>query len=193
MSSNNKYGIGKIDVYILGKFQKFSNFCQTNFGYTCYMLCDISLILWVIVGIINIVFAWQQKDWLTFAMLTVLMPLAYWFVKRHIFMTTRSSISNPTLKSLGESIYEPIRQALLILFPIFLWKIVQAVTGNNWLVIGKTDSTWIGILTTVLNAIVFFFQLCAIYFASCTPLPPGMSKLKMLGNRLRKKGVVSTV
>jgi hypothetical protein len=173
-----------IDVFLLEKvFQKISNFFQRTTGLTCFFLAKSAVLVTWSAMVISI-FAIPNINFLlraffiicSFIYILIIWALVSSWDEREKILTARPNFMNPAAIT-----FSPIR--MLALFNFFLTLLFMR--GEVWQPY---------LISSRYLKICFVFIVIYCYFASCTPLPPGKSRIRKwiesLGNMFVKKSPV---
>jgi hypothetical protein len=173
-----------IDVFLLDKiFQRISNFFQKKTGLTCFFLAKTSVLVTWSTMVISI-FAIPNINFLLrifFTICSLIYLLIIWALisswdEREEILAAKGNVMNP-MAITGH----PIR--MMALSNVILVSLLMR--GKGW-------QSYL--VSSRYLKICFIFVMIYLYFASCTPLPPGKSRIRKwieyLGNMFAKKSPV---
>lgn len=146
--------IEKFDSYLIDEwFEPFAHWTQRNLYISSFFLRDICLIIFVVLGLYSIFFTQDEvtKKYF-FSVLTYFLCLIYMLYNG--FLEDEQKIKNAK----NMAIKNPARKSPLSRVLIWPYLIVAPFYASDH---GFVD------------AIAIFFIVLTVYFAACTPLPPG--------------------
>jgi uncharacterized membrane protein len=162
--------IEAIDSFLLEKvFQKFSDFFQMATGMTCFFLAKIAIILSFASWVIFVISDPDDNPYLLIISLFTLY-LAYnaWKLTAIADVAEWQMNEGRRMKNPAALALFPLRFLSLLIFPLSL---IGALSLRG-------HDGWISDLRLLYLTAFVMFEVIWIYFFSCTPLPPGESKVK---------------
>ncbi|MCI5050727.1 MAG: hypothetical protein MRY57_00245 [Candidatus Pacebacteria bacterium] len=176
-----------IDSYVLNKFQKISDFVQDWFGVDNFKIAQIAFHLYVITNLLNELFEFKELGSIFWLCIGIIFFFIFFIVYRFLLRITQSAYSsNPQFQNrLGTTgtiigMFRCYFFVFLVLSLFFLFFHLghEHVPKNAGDIVYPNYLRFISFLEQL-------FEVCFVYFISCTPKPKKPSKFKKFIEKMK--------
>jgi hypothetical protein len=179
----------RTDGYFLKLFQKWSDSIQINIGIPCTGMARIILLLYFICSVLIAVVLGSEHGWKKLAVTSAILLWYYWRLEIGIKRNEESS-SNRIFMNDNAYEYAYLRQTLIFVLFVFLPALpllipfiapffgpIERLLDDGPLDLSKPDKRFLHGTLIFFSYLRYYLLLVCLYFLSCTPRPPGESRL----------------
>ena len=178
--------LDKIDMYLLSKFQRISDWSQDNFGLNNFAIARIFIVLMSLFYIFDLYFCYYVHPnvigWLNLGLFPV-----YITIINAVFSATENiSNQNSLFKNIQENSIQPTRIIMIIiLLPMSI--IALRINSYELFFVNLDNALCLVNYREICSSICSILFVIYIYFGCCTPKPPKKSRLKKAIEKISEK------